>query len=520
MESLFIYIFKASIGILLFYLLYVLLFGKETFFKANRYYLIAGLVLSLLLPVFTYSYIIDVPLNIQPTTGEVFDPATGNMLIPKGNAWIWTVPFILYLTGAGLLALRLFRETIQVIRLIRSGERNEFNGVTVINSEKAKTPFSFFNYVIIDTEKYSEEEFRNIISHEKVHIRERHWIDLLIIELLTVVFWINPLIWLYEKTIKQNHEYLADQGVIRQGYHPGQYQAFLINQLLGINVIGFTNNLNFSLNKNRMKMMKKEKTPTIRRLKLLLVLPVISVLIFAFATPEYRMNALSDTASSDKVVVEGKLFNEIDKTPIGGANIIVQGKTTGTISDGNGNFKIEVDSEDVLVISYVGYETVRINVDEHTSIKAMIAMKPKVYDITPTEVVAPPPPPPPSVSDAPPPPPVEDSPEEVFIIVEEMPEYTDGGTKGFIQDVEAHAAEFIAKTGFKGKIFMQFTVDTDGSVKEIGVARSTSTNDSNATGEELSKALSSIVSGLDPWNTGKQRGRSVKVRMVLPINFK
>ena len=121
---------------------------------------------------------------------------------------------------------------------------------------KTTMPFSFFNVVFIDIQMYSERELSNIIAHEKVHIQERHWIDLLIIELLTVLFWVNPVVWLYERSIKQNHEYLADRGVLLAGYNPGSYQALLINQLMGVKVLGFAHNLNFSLNKKRMEMMK------------------------------------------------------------------------------------------------------------------------------------------------------------------------------------------------------------------------------------------------------------------------
>ncbi|MDZ7606612.1 MAG: M56 family metallopeptidase [Cyclobacteriaceae bacterium] len=128
-----------------------------------------------------------------------------------------------------------------------------------------------------------KEELSNIIAHERVHIQEKHWVDLLIIELLAVLFWVNPVVWLYERAIKQNHEYLADQGVLLAGYSPGQYQALLINQLMGVKVMGFAHNLNFSLNKKRMEMMKKEKSPGVSKMKLLLALPVIALLVFAFA---------------------------------------------------------------------------------------------------------------------------------------------------------------------------------------------------------------------------------------------
>ena len=100
-------------------------------------------------------------------------------------------------------------------------------------------PFSFFNHIFIHPEYHKQEDLDVIMAHEEVHIRERHWIDLLVIELFTLVFWFNPISWLLEQAIKQNHEYLADQGVLSRGQSPARYQLLLVNQLMGIRITSY-----------------------------------------------------------------------------------------------------------------------------------------------------------------------------------------------------------------------------------------------------------------------------------------
>jgi beta-lactamase regulating signal transducer with metallopeptidase domain len=294
MDTFSIYFLQATIGIVLFYFLYLLFLKKDTFYHTNRYFLLAGLILATLLPLFPVSYASSVTLmnnadffsltEIAAASDVVQGPDTQIRAGSGMHYWDWLLG--LYLAGMAFFFMRLAWQTMRISWKIRHSEYQYINGIKIIN-QHATAPFSFFNVVFIDIQKYSERELSNILAHEKVHIQERHWIDLLIIELLSVLFWINPVVWLYEKSIKQNHEYLADQGVLLAGYHPGQYQALLINQLMGVKVLGFAHNLNFSLNKKRMKMMKKEKSPWASKMKLLLALPIIALLVFAFSKEEY-----------------------------------------------------------------------------------------------------------------------------------------------------------------------------------------------------------------------------------------
>ena len=381
MEYYLIYLLKASIGIILFYLFYYLVLRKETYYVSNRMYLIAGLILAVMLPAFPISYTSQVALIDNSDFFTINENPVGEFITTNTNELesisYWSNPAlvisIFYLLGAGFFLLRLVLQTFFVAIQIRHGKRMFIDEVTVIDIKRKLMPFSFFNTVIINIQEYTKAELSNIIAHEKVHIQERHWVDLLIIELLTVVFWINPIVWLYEKSIKQNHEYLADQGVLLAGYNPGQYQALLINQLMGVKILGLTNNLNFSLNKKRMEMMKKEKSPRFNKVKLLISLPVVALLMFAFAEEEIVI----EQEQADFITIKGTKVNQDDFVsqngnelikvkgyvvdengePLTGANVILKGTNTGTVVDINGEFEMETPKEFTLVVSFVGYTT-------------------------------------------------------------------------------------------------------------------------------------------------------------------
>lgn len=361
MENLLIYFFKASIGIVLFYFFYYLVLRKETFYTSNRLYLLAGLILAVMLPAMPISYTSPIALVEQVEFFSESENSLNTSEMPKieesQTMALWQDPYMvfaaIYIAGAAFFLIWLIVQTVIVTLQIRHGKMKLLDGVAVIDIKRKVMPFSFFNSVIINSKEYSKEELSHIIAHEKVHIQERHWVDLLIIELLTVVFWMNPIVWLYEKSIKQNHEYLADQGVLLAGYHRGQYQASLINQLMGVKILGFTNNLNFSLNKGRMEMMKKEKSPGFKKVKLLFALPLIALLMFAFAKKEYTLpeqktNIASDQASAQKEIILDKpvyITGDVitsDGTPIEGAAFTHNGAAFNGLSDRKGHFIFEI----------------------------------------------------------------------------------------------------------------------------------------------------------------------------------
>lgn len=187
---------------------------------------------------------------------------------------ITTILLGVYVAG---VILNIVRITVQVLRLAilaqREGIHREY-GANVVFTNKNVANFSFFNIIFLSNSPGSKEDLEKIITHEKAHIRQKHFVDLIIIEVFTTIFWFNPVIWFYRRSVIAVHEYLADEYVLSQGIEKSGYQKLLINQSFGLPVVALANNFNQSLIKRRFIMMSKTKSRFKAVTKLLLVVPL------------------------------------------------------------------------------------------------------------------------------------------------------------------------------------------------------------------------------------------------------
>lgn len=365
MNELGIYLIRASISMSLLYMVYWLFLRRETLFAVNRYYLLSALLLSLVLPLLTIKYSVAAPTDI------IADELSGSPqvvpILQQGRGFLSLTSAylpIIYLIGVILFFFRIMWQfVILCILIVKNGVR-EMDGVKVVHNRRFVLPFSFMNLVFINPESIRESEISDIIAHEKVHIRENHWLDLLVVELMSIFLWFNPFIWIFERSIKQNHEYLADKGVVAQGFNVTRYHSVLINQFMGMEVIGITNNLNYSLNAKRLKMMNKKITPKAKAVHLLWALPVIALLLVAFAQPEYQQMTRDVTIpDSEKVTLTGFVLDP-NGDPFPGVNVIIKGKTEGTITDINGEFMLHVGAAEVVIIKQKGYKDAVIHMEK------------------------------------------------------------------------------------------------------------------------------------------------------------
>ncbi len=560
MEALFAFLLKSSSGIVLFYLVYWFFLRKETFHGANRWFLLMALFSAVVIPLFPLRYEVLVEPGNNATVFQALSETIKNIkpIQPettetKNNFNLENILFTVYLTGTAIFFIRLFIQSLILVRLILKYSTKSLDGIRIVENGKYGLPFSFFNVVFINPKFHTQANLPEILAHEKVHIREFHWFDLLFTELLTVIFWFNPFIWMFEHAIKQNHEYLADRGVLAQGHSVAKYQALLINQLMGMQIIGITNNLNFALNTNRFKMMTKKKTSRLLGIKFAWALPAVALLLFAFAEPEYKSKPVEQTNLVTNVqkgekeqVIHGKVVQEETKNPLAGASIIIKGTSIGTVSDVEGNFTLtnpnpEIDEKTgglitEFVISYVGYQTesqrfgpILGQPDKEGVVTSYdFPLKEGVIQLDLTELIKqlPPPPPPPVPSksekssptsfpsvkkETAPPPPVNSKGEkEVYILVEELPEYPKG--MGFLANDVMQKEKMMAKENkVKGKAKIGFTVSETGKVTDIKIIE--------AENETAGKAAVSIVEKMTDWKPGKQHGKPVPVNYILPVEF-
>lgn len=285
MEAIWTYLLKSAVSLVVLYAIFWLFLRKDTFFGVNRVYLTASILFSLIFPLFRWDILMgdDSPAYVYLLETITINPDAIREAVSAhmSAVMIFTVA---YLTGVALFLIRFLYQLIQVYGLIlKFGIRRE-QGMRLVFTDRNYQPFSFFRLVFLPESLKDSEILTQVIEHERVHMRQAHSADMVLLEILTMVQWFNPVIWLYRRSLKSVHEYLADEGVLVRGYDRVNYQELLLNQSLGIQVNDLTNNFNHSLIKNRMIMMTKTKSRQLNRWKAVLAIPVAMGLMLMFST--------------------------------------------------------------------------------------------------------------------------------------------------------------------------------------------------------------------------------------------
>lgn len=279
------YILKVSICLVVVYLFYQLFLRRLTFYSWNRWYLLGYSALSFVIP------LIDIMPELQrkeldrnalvqliPVFG--FSPATPETsLLESLSAWDWIM--VAGLLGSLVLLLRFMIMFLSFLRIRKKAQLISDASTRIYQLDEEVRPFSFGNAIFINTELHSGEELEEIIRHEFVHVRQKHTIDIIWSELLCILLWFNPFVWLLRKSIKQNLEFLADKQVLQGGMDKKEYQ-YLLLKVMGNKQFAFANHFNFSSLKNRIAMMNTIKSAKIHLAKFLFLLPVVAVLLLAF----------------------------------------------------------------------------------------------------------------------------------------------------------------------------------------------------------------------------------------------
>ena len=421
MEAFAIYLLKSVSWLSGFALVYILFLRNERFFVLNRFYLISGILSSLLLPFISVRYTVVLPVvrNIQTDNTIV----TGFQNVSYSNTPDIGLLFLaLYLSGILFVTFMIIKQSKSVISAIKKAEIIKYYPVKLIRTSDYTTSFSFFSYVFVNP-SISETETREIVNHELVHIRQKHWFDLMLVELLCILQWFNPLVWIYIRFIRQNHEYLADEVALQRTSDPAIYRATLLNQIVGSPVVSLANSFNYSLNKKRFNMMKNIISSPYRKMKILLILPVYAIVLYSFAKPEYSYT-YADGNSGNKDLVTTTQMKEVkgtvvqqDGKPLQGAIVLVKGTTSGASADSKGYFRLgNVPEEGILVVTYIGFKS-KVIKPVFTSDMTIKMVRDTVKYLDANISTPPPPPPPPPLNNGgniatppppPPPPPLND----------------------------------------------------------------------------------------------------------------
>jgi len=279
-----------------FLLIYDVFLKKETFFNWNRFYLLTTTLLSLVLPlvkiasfknVVSEHYIIRLPAVVLGQTEANIKPDNINeTILPSSFSFI---EFIFYF-GVGVVVLLFIYKLSKLVKLIKSNPKEYKNHFIIVKLLNSSASFSFFKNIFLG-ERLSKEEKEIILKHELIHVKHWHSLDLMYFELLRIIFWFNPLIYIYQNRIAELHEFIADAEAVKIEGKSIYYQN-LLDQVFDTKKISFINPFfNQSLIKKRIVMLQKSKSKQIHLFKYALLIPLIcGMLVYTSCEKEVTTN--------------------------------------------------------------------------------------------------------------------------------------------------------------------------------------------------------------------------------------
>lgn len=322
-----LYTIKSSGILFILYGYYWLVLRKQTFFTVNRFYLLVSLILGMTLPYIS----IEITHPIL-TTGHLYPAAYVDRFFDNANTdanntvvqsaqskLLPAVLFTLYMAGVLFFLVRYLIALWQILQLIVRNPRKSIQGIHVVKLKEQQPLFSFFNYLFVHQLPASREDRRKMFEHEKKHILQKHSCDLLIAELACITNWFNPLVWLFKNAILENHEYIADQQVIRK-YHTGGYPELLIRQTFK-GCFSFTNYFACSKLKKRMMMMTKKQTSKVQAIRYIPALALFGILFYGLCcnlqvkAAEFNIPEESEIQQT-QAAKDTTVFAVVEKTPV------------------------------------------------------------------------------------------------------------------------------------------------------------------------------------------------------------
>lgn len=291
-----IYLFKLVACSTAFLLVYRLLLQREKMFGFNRVFLLTGLILPFFIPLMTFDLgqpsetaIIPLTEHLVPALPALKETATGS--VEATTKAPVNYPLLTYLVITGALLLRFILNLLSIIRNIRSHEHVPFRDHTLVLLDQPVSPHSFMGYILVHKKDWQENRIeKEILHHEYLHGRLYHSADILLIELLQVFCWFNPVLYFYKHAIWLNHEYQVDEQVLKQFNNPRKYQQLLLKQAV-MPVRGLSHSFNFIHLKKRLRMISSKPNSVLIQLKTALAVIFTGGTIFLFGEKTFAQQS-------------------------------------------------------------------------------------------------------------------------------------------------------------------------------------------------------------------------------------
>ncbi len=292
MTSWFAFLFEVTICQIIFCLVFVGFFRMLSFTQINRAFILSSTFISFIIPVISIPFWNEASSgislaftdldNLEHSLASQVTTASGSV---ASISWLTTILSIIYLTGLFLYILKFYRGICKIFALVNNNEISEYNGIKTIYLKNGPLFFAFLNYVFINTDKLdiSKEEFRQVFDHEKVHIKQRHTLDNLFMEMAILLCWFNPILRFMKKELNNVHEFHADQIAGSTG-NIESYSRLILHLSSNKEPQHYLTH-QFSMNsiKRRIIMLHKKKSSNNALLKYMMIVPCLALLLAVFS---------------------------------------------------------------------------------------------------------------------------------------------------------------------------------------------------------------------------------------------
>ncbi|MDH6212541.1 hypothetical protein M2254_004125 [Chryseobacterium sp. BIGb0186] len=287
--------------------LYHLFLAKEKTFTFNRFYLVAALLFSLCIPfatIETKEAVKEIPATVFVEGNE--QPIEAQIVTPQ-ESFDYTKALLMgYCIVSGILILKIGYSIIKIKKL--KGRKIKYQNRTVFLLKQDLAPFSFWSTIYLSETYFKDSKIENsVFLHEEIHVKQKHSLDILFVEVLKAVFWINPFIYFYKKAMVDNHEFIADESVIGKNKNIKSYQELILQEILKQQNLSLIHQFNFNNTKKRFIMMNN-KNSKFAKVKNYLAVPAFAVLAIVFAEKTYAKDTSENSDLKSESIISLNSF--------------------------------------------------------------------------------------------------------------------------------------------------------------------------------------------------------------------
>ena len=280
MNQTLIMVVQMQLSLALFYLGYRFLLRPLTFYTYNRWYFLLTTLYSLIAPILLHNRSIVPQITVPANNLVLYLP----VIQEKQFDYSWVQIFYGFVVMS--LLLKIILSVLQIQKIKKTATVYDWESIRFWHSDQIDSAFSFWNDIFCNLQKHEIKDLPAILTHEAIHVEKKHTLDVLLFEILSVIFWFNPAVWLLKRGVKENIEYQTDSLVVGSGQDKKQYQMQLLYVAMGQNSIPLSNSFNVQELKHRISMMNKKSSSNKDLRRYFLLAPILLTSLTAFTVTQ------------------------------------------------------------------------------------------------------------------------------------------------------------------------------------------------------------------------------------------